>query len=215
MNHAGLIIIPLLAIYAMSVYSCDKNHESEDLEPPGPSDTILLEDLSNCDADNNGQLTFEYQDTIYQFTNPPIKAYIDTLPGSAFFLPDSSTFYRKTIVIEVPMSYNQVFIMTIEEVEDPFSSCLALKEYYEKSYSNYENGLIYCFWPNPENLEMTLPLCTSANVTLKTIREDYMGYTSSNGSMEVTRCENGLISGYFEGELFKKGRFCSVNVDWH
>lgn len=188
----------------------------EDLEPPGPSDTILMEDLNNCNPDHNGQFTFEYQDTIYQFTNPSVTVSIDTIPGSAYFLPDTFQFFRKRILIEERLNENQEIILTIEEVQEPFSKCLPLKEYYESSYFYYENGLNDCHIPNPDNLEMTVPLCSSASASLKTKYKNGVGYSySSRGSLEVAECSDGSISGYFENEIFKRGRFCNVKVDWH
>src|SRR5690606_1814784 len=190
MSKISILTFPCVILFTLIIFSCDKNKGIEDIDPLLPSDTILLEDLSNCDPDHNGQFTFEYQDSIYQFTNPSVVAYVDTIPGSAYFLPDSISFYKKTITIKVPLSKQEEFILEIVEVEDPFSDCLPLNKYFEVKFQNYENGIIYCIIPNPDNLEMTIPLCSGSSAQLKTIYENGSGLQGSNGMFEVTSCEN-------------------------
>lgn len=93
---------------------------------------------------------------------------------------------------------------TIKNSEDPLSACLPKKEYFESNYYYYENGLNYCISPNPDSIEKVMPLCSSATASLKTNYEDGVGYVhSSRGSLEVTSCENGFISGHFGNEIFK------------
>lgn len=214
MKKSSNFIYPFVVIFTLIAFSCDKNAQ-DDINPMILSDTILMVDLSNCDPDHNGRFTFEYLDSIYQFTNPTLTVYIDTIPGSSFFLSDSIVFYKKTIRIEAFLSEIEQFILTIVEVEDPFSACLPLKEYFESNYSNYANGLNYCFTPNPDNTEMTIPLCSSVSASLKTIYEAGVSYIhSSQGSLEVVSCDDGSTSGYFENELFKNGRFCNIKMDW-
>lgn len=215
MKTISIFIFPFVVISTLIAISCDKKNGIGDIDPPITPDSILMENLDNCDTNHIGQFTFEYLDSIYQFTNPSISVFVDSIPGSSYFLSDSVTFYKKTIIIKAPMNENEGIYLTIKDSEDPLSSCLLEKKYFESNYYYYENGLNYCLIPNPDNIEMVMPLCSSASASLKTNYENGVGYAnSSRGSLQVTSCENGTISGQFENEFFKNGRFCKLNIEW-
>lgn len=174
-------------------------------------DSVLLANLTNCDAQHSGYFAFEYQDQFYQMADPAVTTNIDTIPGSAYFLSDSVTFFKKSVVITVPLTQNQELIIRIVDVENPLSDCLPLKVYPENDIVNYENGALFCITPNPDNIEMAQPLCSGSSAHIRTIRENgTSNRVLPDGSIEVVSCEDGYISGFFDFDLVTQGRFCTI-----
>lgn len=200
--------LSFLLLVSLSVYfiSCDKSNK---LDPDPPA----TEAHTCCSKDSGPCIFFEYEGKSFHFEDPTLKVWMDTIRGESIFLPDSVVFYERNIVIEKPLNESQDILFAIKDVKEPLEECIPLMEYFPPTYYYYENGLNYCFQPNPAQPDKVIPLCSSARISVRTKLEEGTGYTfAHDGGLEIVQCEDGRISGRFDNKFFKNGHLCKLDI---
>lgn len=199
------------------ISSCGKAMENEE-DPINEKNEIVLEDddnkiinldsLASCRVLKSGVISFEYQGNVYEYENPKLEIWLDT------FKSEKDTSYWRLVALTVPFDNTIEMTITISDFEMPLEECIPETKYYDlNDYGERVDTSNFCVIHVTDNQNF-LSLCNRSSSSLK--KTSITGSSTSSylddHELEVTNCEEGVITGTFESIQIKNGKFCNIKI---
>jgi hypothetical protein len=197
----GILSKVLFVGLLFMVFCCGKEESPTIAEIPASVESNAI-DFEICDSLEQGVLMLDYADSTYYFTNPEVRAFVDTIDR------DGISLFRKYVAIRAPIDTNRTINIRIMDIETPHSDCIPEKDYFEYNDPNFVG------FDCPESTGP--PGGLLCNYFVAKVEIDYGGsiggHLARNGRLQLANCENGFITGKFENTFFQNGRFCRLLI---